>query len=324
MMDAEDVVTEEIGHTYQHEEFVSVLNKGEILYQRDPRRKIARIIFNRPHLLNSMPNAGLVALSALVKRAELDDDVKVIVFEGMGDNFGTGADATELGHYLGFDGGKGEGRRRRPSQRRRMIPDREIVYGVRGFEQTIMRTFKVTICKVRGYCYGGHLQIAVASDIVIASEEAMFGHPAWRYLGPIFNVAALIETVGLKKAKEMLLTCRPLPAPEAERAGLVTRVVEASALDATVDDYIAAVTALPADGIAMGKAMIEQTLEGREVLSGSTLSWISHGWLTNLRFEPDEWNFVKERRDHGLTAALEKRDRKVPAAMRMGKERNAR
>lgn len=307
-----------IVHTYRCQEFESVVEEGDIIYQKEPEKHVARIIFNRPHRLNSVTIAGLDYISHLIREAEKDDEVKVVILEGNGPCFGTGADADELGFYIGY----GRGQERPPSQRRRMYPDRDVVFGDAGMEQSVFRCLKATICQVHGYCYGGHLQLAAAADIVVASEDALFTHPAWRYLGPIFNFAELIETVGLKKAKEMVLTCRPLTAVEAERFGLVTRVVSREDLKRTADEYAQAISVLPLDGITIGKTLMQQVLEARGFGVSTNAAWMGHGWITNLRYDPEEWNFMRARRDLGLTKALEERDQMIPPYFRMGKARN--
>jgi enoyl-CoA hydratase len=314
----------EILHEWSFQDFRSVLYAGEIGYSCDPGTGVARIVFNRPDRLNSIPLAGFDYVTRLIKRAERDDDVRVIVLEGAGPCLGTGADARELGHYIGFKETASGERPQPPSQRRRMVPDRDILFGAHGVEQALARCFKTTIVKAHGYCYGGHLQLVLAADIVIAGEGALFTHPAWRYLGPIFNFTTLIETVGLRKAKEMVLTARPVPADEAERVGLVTKTVPDAELDRWVADYATAAALLPADGVAMGKAMIEQVLDARGATVGSGAAWIGHGWLTNLRFGPGEWNFVRERREHGLTKALARRDELAPPFFRMSHKGRAR
>jgi enoyl-CoA hydratase len=311
----------EVLHTWEYEEFRSVLHEGEILYELDEGSGAARIVFNRPGQLNSVPLAGFDYVTRLVKRAERDPAVHAIVFEGRGPCFGTGADAAELGHYIGYGEPGADGKAARPSQRRRMVPDRDILFGSHGVEQAVARCFKPTIVKAHGYCYGGHLQLALAADIVVCGESALFTHPAWRYLGPIFNYDLLIETVGLRKAKEMLLTGRPLEGPEAADCGLATRCVPDAEVDRWVGDYVRAVTLMPRDGVAMGKAMIEQVMDARGAAVGSGAAWIGHGWLTNLRYDADEWNFMKARRDHGLTRAFEMRDELVGEAFRIARPR---
>lgn len=314
-------MTNTVIHTYELGEFTSELYEGEISYVRDEDNHCARIVFNRPEQLNALPLAGFDYIKSLIKRAERDEAVKVIVLEGMGDNFGTGANANELGYYIGYGSGADAKSRKAPTQRRRMIPDKDIVFGYESTIETVARCMKVVICKVRGYCYGAHLQLAVAADIVVATDNSMYTHPAWRYLGPLFNYAELVETVGLKKAKEMMLTCRPLNADEALRFGLITRAVADAELDETVDGYVAACSMQSLDGIAMGKGMMEIVMDSRGFGIGASAGWIGHGWLTNLQLGDGDWNFMKSRRDKGLGAALRERDRMVPAFFRQGEAR---
>jgi enoyl-CoA hydratase len=317
-MKGEDSGTEPV-HVWEFDEFRSVVEQGDILYDVDADSHVARIIFNRPEQLNAIPLAGFDYVSTLVKRAERDERVRVIVLEGRGPCFGTGATANELGYYIGY--GSGSDGKRAPSQRRRMVPDRDVLFGNLGVEQVIGRCIKPTVAKVHGYCYGGHLQMALSCDLIIAADDAYFVHPAWRYLGPIFNFNLLIEKVGVTKAKEMVMTARPVAADEAEACGLVTKTVPADQLEQWVVDYCTAITTLPTDGLSMGKAMIEMVLDARGAPMGSLSGWVGHGWMTNLRFEPDEWNFLKSRRQYGLTEALERRDDMVPEYFRMAKHR---
>jgi len=319
-MDENDQTELEEIHVWEHEEFRSVVLEGDILYDVDESAGVATITFNRADRLNAVTIAGFDYISVLVSRAERDERVKVIVFKGSGPCFGTGGDAKELGHYIGYR--QENGKSIKPSQRRRMIPDRDTLFGARGMEQAIGRCLKPTIVAAHSYCYGGHLQMAAAADIVLATSDALFVHPAWRYLGPIFNFSNLIEKVGVTKTREMVLTARPLPADEAENAGLVTRVVPDGELDAWVADYCTAIAALPTDGVSMGKAMMEIVLDARGAAVGAGMGWVGHGWVTNLKYQAGEWNFLKSRAQKGLTAALEERDNMVPEFFRMGLHRD--
>ena len=307
-------------HTWEYQEFRSVVREGEILYGVDEERHIATITFNAPERLNAVSIAGFDYVSTLIKRAERDERVRVIVLRGEGPCFGTGGDASELGYYIGYGTGK-DGSPRRPSQRRRMVPDRDALFGNLGVEQVIGRCLKPTVASVHGYCYGGHLQMALSCDVLIAADDAFFVHPAWRYLGPIFNMNLLVEKVGVTKAKDMLLTARPVGADEAEACGLATKTVPVDELEQWTADYCTAITTLPSDGLSMGKAMMEMVLDARGAPEGSLAGWIGHGWISNLQFAEDEWNFLKARRDEGLTQALQRRDEMVPEYFRMARHR---
>jgi len=80
-------------------------------WEKDPEKKVAWITFNRPERSNAMPLLIIDRINDLLRQAEKDDEVKVVIFRGRGPHFGVGADATELGYQIGFKSGKG----RRPS-----------------------------------------------------------------------------------------------------------------------------------------------------------------------------------------------------------------
>jgi len=287
-----------------------------VLYDKDPELAAAYITFNAPEKLNALPIAALERVGDLVREAEVDDEVKTIVFRGNGPAFGTGADAAELGHYIGYGTGT-DGRPRRPSQRQRMLPDRNLIFGA--FTTPVANCLKATVCQVHGYCYGGHLQIALAADLVIASPDATFTHPAFRYLGAApQDMYQWIENLGVKKMKEIMLTMRPLLAEEAEQAGLVNKVVPRDELEQWTTDYVQAISMMPLDGIMMGKAMMRMAMESRGKTVGEMIGWIGHGWATNLQLQEGEFNFLRERREKGLSRTLKERDEAVAPFFRLG------
>jgi len=293
-----------------------------VRYEVDAERSLATITFDNQERLNALPLAALERIGDRVREAEADDRVKVILFKGEGPCFGTGADARELGHYIGYKSGTDKASRKRPAQRHRILPDRNLLH--EAFIGSIDHCLKATICQVHGYCYGGHFQIALASDIVIATPDARFTHPAMRYLGPgPQDMYHWIENLGIKKMKEIMLTMRPLDAEEAERAGLVTRIVDHDELEQWVADYVQAIAVMPIDALMMGKSIMGLITAARGQAIGSMTGWIGHGWTTNVVFEEDDWNFLRERRDKGLAQALEDRDNLVAPFFRLSQERSA-
>lgn len=288
-------------------------------WEKDPEKKVAWITFNRPERSNAMPLLIIDRINDLLRQAEKDDEVKVVIFRGTGPHFGVGADATELGYQIGFKSGKTAEEKKRPDQTQRLVDDRRTM----GWDNPEMRTYrcvKATICQVQGYCYGLQFELAMASDIVICAEDARFAHPAFRYLGPMGNMNLWIETIGLRKVKEIMLTARPLNAEEALQCDLVNKVVPLDKLEQTVNEYAQAISVMPMDGITIGKAIFELCLEARGVGLGSLMFSFGHTLLTNLKIQPDEWGFMKARRDKGLTAALAERDNLVAPAFRMSKK----
>jgi len=301
----------------EHMELDPEVIEQMVLYEVDPDRHLATITFNNPDRMNALPLAALERVGDLTREAEVDDRVKVILYKGNGPCFGTGADARELGHYIGYKKGDSKETRKRPPQHSRMLPDRNLL--MRSFQRPIDECLKATICQVHSYCYGGHLQIAMAADIVIATPDAKFTHPAIRYLGAgpqdLWN---WIENLGMKKMKDVMLSMRPLTAEEGERCGFIAKVVDYDEIDQWVDDYIQAISCMPLDSLMMGKAMMQWILEARGRTIGSLTGWIGHGWTTNVVFEEGEWNFLKERRDKGLARALREREEMVAPYFRLG------
>jgi enoyl-CoA hydratase len=292
-----------------------------VRYEIDPERSLATITFDRPDRMNALPVAAFERIGDLVREAEVDDRVKVILFKGEGPCFGTGADAAELGHYIGYRAGTDKAAKRRPPQRTRILPDRNVLYNA--FQRPIEQCLKATVCQVHNYCYGGHMQIALAADIVIATPDAQFTHPAFRYLGPgPQDMYLWIENLGLKKMKDLMLTMRPLGADEGEECGFITKVVEYHELEQWVTDYCQAIATMPIDSLMMGKTMMGMIMEARGKSIGAMTCWVGHGWATNVVFEEGDWNFLRERREKGLSQALKDRDAMVAPFFRLGHTRN--
>ena len=289
-----------------------------VLYEKDPSISAAYITFNVPERLNALTEQSMERVGDLVREAEVDDDVKTIIFRGNGPCFGTGADARELGHYIGYQKPTPENPRPKiPAQRQRMLPDRNLVMGA--FTTPVANCLKATICQVHSYCYGGHMQIALASDIIVATPDAQFTHPAFRYLGAgPQDMYQWIENLGIKKMKEIMLTMRPLRADEAEQAGFVNKVVPPDELEQWVRDYAQAISMMPLDGIMLGKSMMRLAQEARGKSVGEMICWVGHGWATNLSFGENDFNFLKERHRKGLSQTLRDRDQAVAPFFRLG------
>lgn len=310
-------------HRYTHQEFESVLYEDQVHFERDAETQALYVTFDIPEKKNALNLAGWSFLGKLFNEVDGDDDVKTVVLRGAGEDFGTGGDIEQLGYYVGFGQGTSAETRKRPPQRRRVVPDRDVNFGTHGFEQAIHRCLKVVIVEAKGYCYGAHLELAMHADMVIASDDALFTHPAFRYLGPFINVVPLVENMGLHKFKELALTGRPFTAEEMERAGFVNKVVSRDELEDTVSQYVKAISLMPLDGIVMGKSQMELALEARGYGVGFIQAWMGHSWITNLRYEERDFNFLKNRRDLGPSEAMEYRDSLAPDGFNIKKSKRA-
>ncbi len=294
-----------------------------IQYEKDKEKHVARIIINNPEFKNSIPHGAYPRMTHFIRQAEYDDDVKTLIFKAVGPDFGTGANVGELGFMIGFGDGTTPEELKRPTQHRRLWFDRDMLFGPRGVEGALQRFSKVSIFAVKGYCYGFHFQLAMAADLVIAAEDTLFSHPAWRYLGPVFNYYNLLETVGKRATAEMLFTGGPFTAQRAYQLGMVNAVVPKDKVEQEAEEWAAAVVSRPLDGIVMGKVLMEMIAETRGQTNGSMCGYLGHTWMTNQVLREDEFNFTKQRRDKGVSQTLVDVDMRLPARFRMSRRRRA-
>lgn len=188
-----------------------------IIYER--REAVGLITINRPASLNALDMATLADLDAAVTRAEQDKDVRVIVFTGAGDRaFVAGGDIADLNsrqglpHYLELG---------------------ERIHAVFRHVETLD---KPTISAINGWALGGGTELLLCTDIRIAADGAKFGLPEIT-LG-IFPGAGgtqrLTRQIPLCKARELMFTGDRISADDAERLGLINKVVPAGELMAAV------------------------------------------------------------------------------------------
>lgn len=171
---------------------------------------VAVVTLNRPHVMNALNIQLREELIHLARDLDTDADVNVAVFTGAGDKaFCAGADLKERGQ---------QSVQELYDYRRHSRP--QWINAVAGM-------VKPTIAAINGYCLGGGLELALQCDILIASEKATFGLPevTLGFLPGAGGTQRLPRLIGLQKAKELLLTGRRFDAREAERLGVVARVV---------------------------------------------------------------------------------------------------
>jgi enoyl-CoA hydratase len=195
---------------------------------------------------------------------------------------------------------------KRPNQRIRLWKDRA--------KDTFLNLFlnpKITIAQAHGPCIGGGVYLLLTSDLAVVSDDCQLGFTEQRlgFSGSgIPVIPLLLYTVGLKKGLDILLTGRVFNGKEAEEMGLVNKSVPADKLDEEVNKLAKAMTLLPRDGIAVGKATRHLIYDSMGLTGGFTLGYSSHTLFTNLRWEADEYNFFRERRDKGTKTGFKARD----------------
>lgn len=160
------------------------------------------LTLDRPERRNAVDRATAAELLAAYRRFEGDGDARVLVVAGRDEAFCAGADLKALDNDVDGEGGP------------------------MGF--TRLRTSKPVIAAIEGWCVAGGLEIALACDLRVASRSARFGCLERRFGVPLIDggTQRLWRVVGLGRALDLVLTGRTIDADEAERIGLVNRVVE--------------------------------------------------------------------------------------------------
>jgi len=271
-----------------------------IIYEKDGY--ITKITLNRPQKRNPLDRAVTIPeLNDAISVAEWDDDVKVIIFKGAGAAFCCGFDLSEVGFMYGMEQPEHGQTVRRPSQRIRLWQDR---YMHGEFMRHVLYCQKTTIVQAHGYCVGGGLMLAEKCDLIISAEDCKFGFIEER-LGTGGNTLSptLIFRVGLTKALELQITGKMIDGTEAARINLINRAVPADKLEAEVSELAGGIALYSRDGLAISKATRHAVYESLGLGQWFNTAYWGHSLMTNMRWEPDEYNFFKERRDRGVTEA---------------------
>ena len=175
----------------------------------ETRGRVGLVTLNRPKALNALNDALMDELGAALTEFDANEAIGCIVITGSERAFAAGADIGMMAKYSYMDVYKGD-------------------YITRNWE-TIRRIRKPVIAAVGGYALGGGCELAMMCDIVIAADSARFGQPEVK-LGTMPGAGGtqrLPRAVSKAKAMDLCLTARMMDAAEAERAGLVSRIVPA-------------------------------------------------------------------------------------------------
>jgi len=167
---------------------------------------ITKIILNRPPL-NSVNEELLDELVSACEEIEKDSDTHVVILIGAGKAFSAGRELPGIMEGKEYPGG--------PRYR------------------ALENLSKPVIAAVNGYCFTGSFELAMCADIIIASEKAIFGdtHARFGIVPGGGQTQRLPRLIGIRKAKELMFTCERITAHEAERLGIVNRVVPPESLE---------------------------------------------------------------------------------------------
>jgi enoyl-CoA hydratase len=236
---------------------------------------IAQITFNRPEAYNALNIQTRAEFTEAMNDVTNDDSVKVIVLTGAGKSFIAGSDIKEM-------------------QATTPIMAHNIVR----LGEIIENCPKPVIAKINGFALGGGCEVAMACDILVAHEKAKFGQPEIN-LGIIpggGGTQRLARLVGMAKAKELIYTGDMIKADEAERIGLINKVVPIDELDACVQEIAVKIAKKSIIAVKLCKAAINR---GAQV-----------GLESGLKYERELYSIslTTEDKQEGVAAFVEKRE----------------
>ena len=226
-----------------------------ILYEVADR--VATITLNRPEMRNAQNQQFLVELNDAWERAAEDEAVRVILLRAEGPHFSAGHDispeAVRTGSFVRIA---------------ETIPERGLL-GIHEWEAKYYLGFsrrwrdipKPSVAAVQGACIAGGLLLAWPCDLIVAADNARFSDPV--VLMGIGGVEYHAHTweLGPRRAKEMLFTAKPIDAHEAERRGMVNRVVPLAELEQASRALAAEIAQMHPHALAMAKRAVNQTMD---------------------------------------------------------------
>jgi len=180
--------------------------------------KVASIVFNRPELLNAMSNEATKDINIIAEGIAKEEGVRVVVITGSGRSFSTGIDLKQLS-----------------------TDQIQMEYHHRW--ERALRTFetmeKIVIVGIKEYCLGGGLQLALASDVRVAADNAILGLPAIKEsLIPGLATYRLPHYVGLGRAKRLILSGQNINVKEAYAMGLVDYIVPLAEFEGRLEEIV--------------------------------------------------------------------------------------
>jgi enoyl-CoA hydratase len=217
----------------------------------DMHGPVTTVILSRPESRNAVDGPTATALADAFREFEADTSARVAVLWGEGGTFCSGADLTAVGTSRG---------------------NRVDVDGDGPMGPTRLRLSKPVIAAVAGHAVAGGLELALWCDLRVAESDAVFGVFCRRWGVPLIDggTVRLPRLIGLGRALDLILTGRPVPAPEAYQMGLVNRLVEPGRARAAAEEMAAELAALPQTCLRNDRlsALEQQGLAEPEAMAG--------------------------------------------------------
>ena len=190
------------------------------------RDRVLWLTIDRPERRNALNWSVVRGLRAALADAKADPDVAVVVLTGVGDQaFCAGADLGTMGDA--------------PEDGARFLDQHDARGELAGLFQEMWQLGKPTVARVQGWAVAGGFGLALACDLVVASERARFGATEIRVgLWPFMVTVPMVRSMGPKTALDLMLTGRIVEAAEGQRLGFVSRVVAHEDLDASLEELV--------------------------------------------------------------------------------------
>jgi enoyl-CoA hydratase len=265
------------------------MNYKEILIEK--KEKIAKVTFNRPEKLNTLTTLMIDELNHVLDEIEQDEDIRVMILTGAGRAFSAGIAMGDPGETP---------------------PGAEVWHSVlkKNF-QTIMKIWdlsKPVIAAVNGYAIAAGSNIAMISDITIASEKARFGEPEMRHmsLSPLLILPWVVNNV--KRLHELYYTGETIDAQEAQQLGMVSKVVPADQLESEAWRTAKKVSLIHPLTQKLTKRSLKRTFEIMGIKSALDAHRDTDSFMLNANLK-EKLALYEIIRTKGMKAFLEARDK---------------
>ncbi|MEJ2336320.1 MAG: enoyl-CoA hydratase/isomerase family protein [Gemmatimonadales bacterium] len=265
---------------------------------------IARITLNRPHRRNAIlsPDMHYVMAERLATAHE-DDEIKVIVLAGEGSDFCSGDDVRSMPvERAGLEKGK-------------KLPQTARIRNAVRLEENLrnlLYSSKTVIAACQGAVIGTGLNLALAADLVVLSDDAYFARPQARIGFAGFSTALplVLLKMGINRGYEAMITGRKVSARELEEWGVANSVVPRAELADEALRYAKGIASHSADGLMIGKHGLQMFWELMGMSTYGSFVKLAHPLFTNLVWRDDEFNFFRERNERGAKEALAELERR--------------
>jgi enoyl-CoA hydratase/carnithine racemase len=206
---------------------------------------IVRLVLARPHKLNALSRQLLAEIVAVANWLHDRDDIRVVIVSGDGGNFSAGFDLDDF-----ESAPDGSSSRENADMGRRAT-------------EALARVPQITIAAVEGHCIGGGLVLVGACDLRYAADSTRFRVPEVDLGIPLAwgGIPRLVREIGPARTKELVLTCRPFDAREAERIGFLNRVVPGEELESLVESTARALVAKSSYVVRTTKEHVEAVMD---------------------------------------------------------------